>query len=198
MPLITEEKESYASISKTRTFTPATYDQTIVLSQLLKNLENACIKARRYNLAAKKIIILLKTQAFQTVALEARITRASAFPTDLIPIAQQLFQSLFRARTYYRSTGVILADLQPNNTIQQSLFEPPVTLEKLTRMYESLDHLAEKYGKHTVHLGGSLLANTQEQYTGKRSELPWRKTVQLKGENKKQRLRIPLLSHDVR
>ena len=54
-PVATEAKSSYQSISKARTFTPPSNDEAFVFAQLAKNLENACIKARRYRLAAARL-----------------------------------------------------------------------------------------------------------------------------------------------
>lgn len=193
-PVIAQEKTSYASISKTRTFTPATSDKDFVYAQLLKNLENACIKARRHNLVSNRVVVLAKTQQFETVALEAKLTRASAFPNDLTPIAKTLFDQLFKTNTQYRSTGIILADLKDNAHIQQSLFEPAVTLNKMEKIYAGIDALAEKFGKHTVHIGGSQKAHAFEQHEGERGDAAWRKTIQLKGETSRIRLNIPLMS----
>src|SRR5262244_2623415 len=53
LPLVTAEKTSYHSIQKWKTFTPPSRDRDFVLAQLSKNIENACIKARKYQLAAR-------------------------------------------------------------------------------------------------------------------------------------------------
>ena len=53
----TEAKDDYLSISKTKTFTPASNNYEFVFAQLTKNLENACIKARRHNLVAQDLVI---------------------------------------------------------------------------------------------------------------------------------------------
>ena len=45
-------RHTYQSISKTKTFTPPSVDADFVYAQLSKNVENACIKARRWGLAA--------------------------------------------------------------------------------------------------------------------------------------------------
>jgi hypothetical protein len=37
----------------------------MVYAQLVKNLENACVKARRYKLAAQRVLIFLRTQDFR-------------------------------------------------------------------------------------------------------------------------------------
>src|SRR4029450_5085239 len=53
LELETATKHGYQSIQKFKTFTPPTLDRTFLFAQLSKNIENACIKARRYQLAAK-------------------------------------------------------------------------------------------------------------------------------------------------
>ncbi len=50
-PVTAEEKSTYFSISKTKTFAPASADPDYLFAQLLRNVASACIKARRYDLA---------------------------------------------------------------------------------------------------------------------------------------------------
>jgi hypothetical protein len=50
----------------------------VVFAQLSKNLENACIKARRYKLVAAGIVIFLRQQDFRDRGLEIRLSRATA------------------------------------------------------------------------------------------------------------------------
>lgn len=62
LELACEAKTSYASIQKVKTFMPASGDEAFVFSQLAKNIENATMKARRYNLAPRGVVIYLRTQ----------------------------------------------------------------------------------------------------------------------------------------
>ena len=64
-PVAAESKDNYKSISKFKTFTPPSDDETFIYAQLSKNLENACIKARRYSLAASKSGSYFKAAGFQ-------------------------------------------------------------------------------------------------------------------------------------
>jgi DNA polymerase-4/DNA polymerase V len=57
LPLETEEQSTYQSIQKVKTFTPPSCDGVFVFAQLSKNIENACIKARKYRLAAREVFI---------------------------------------------------------------------------------------------------------------------------------------------
>lgn len=191
-PVIAEEKQRYMSVSKCRTFTPASSNKQFVFSQLIKNVENACIKARRHGLVARKVTILLRENNFSTHALDVCLTRASAFPNDILPVIMPLFDALFESGVRYRATTVVLGDLQEGTSIQGSLFEEPVRLSKLQRVYDAVDAVAVQFGKHTVHLGGSMAAHAL-QHRGERAMPVARRAQQLKGETMRKRLAIPML-----
>lgn len=191
--VVTAEKSSYASISKTKTFTPPSDNADYVLAQLLKNLENACIKARRHKLMAQGLILFLKTQDFTHSGLELTLSRSSAYPQDMTAIVREAFSGLFRPRALYRATGVVLTGLTADATIQTSLFEEPVRLEKLQRVYEALDDLAVRFGKHTVYLAASLAAHGTPQHVRDRGDVPLRKQNRLPGESQRKHLTIPFL-----
>lgn len=194
----TEEKSSYASISKTKTFTPPSHDQDFVYAQLIKNLENACIKARRYNLIAKGIVAFLKLQDFTHVGFEVNLSRASAFPQDIIGIVNDLFKQMFKPNTEYRATGIVLTGLTTEESAQYSLFESTVRLEKLKRVYEAVDALSEKMGKHSVYLAASAQAHTIPQHILERGDVTFRKQNRLKGETLRKHLTIPMLGEVIK
>lgn len=191
--VVTEEKSFYASISKTKTFTPASKDGAYVYAQLLKNVENACIKARRHHLVAQGLGLFLKRQDFTSVGYEARLSRASAFPQDVVCVTHDLFKKMFKVGIEYRATGVVLTGLTSNTSVQTSLFEEPVRLAKLGRVYEALDELADRFGKHAVHLAASSLAHAMPQHAQARGDVPLRRQSRVKGETTRQHLTIPFL-----
>lgn len=156
-PVTSEEKSSYASISKTKTFSPPTSDADYLFAQLARNLESACLKARRYGLAPKKIMVFLKSRRFETAGSEAVLSRPCAFPLEVSGVVRSLFDACRRPCELYRATGVILADLVADEHIQYSLFDDPVQAGKIRDVYTAADGLEEKFGKHTVHLGASHL-----------------------------------------
>jgi len=192
-PVLPESKSSYKSISKTKTFTPPSGDKAFVFSQLFKNLENACIKARRYNLAAGRIAILARTQDFRDEGLEFKVSRPSSYPMELCGIVKEGFDELYRQNTLYRLTGVVLANLIPIKSVQFSLFDDTVKIKKMSRIYDVMDLLAGKFGKHTIHHGASLQAKLRGQHEGERGNAPLRKSELFKGENARQRLGLPFL-----
>jgi DNA polymerase-4 len=192
-PVVTETKSSYQSISKAKTFTPASSDETFVFAQLAKNLENACIKARRYRLAASRVIIFLRKQDFTGNGIELRLTRHTAYPVEIFEILRKGFKQLYQPKALYRQSGVVLAGLIEEKGLQYSLFEDTSRIEKMAKIYDSVDRISRKYGKHTLQHAASLPTKLQAQHEGERGDVPMRRAILFKGENKRQRLRLPML-----
>jgi len=174
-----------------KTFAPPTKDPVYLFAHLLRNLESACIKARRYKLAPKKIVPILKKQDFESAACEIKLNRPTSQPLDLSDLLHNAFQSLFRENELYRATGIILLELAPYTNRQYSLFEDPVRAEKIKDLYEAIDEISGRYGKHTMHLGGSHLIETKGH--GKRGAPTVREETRLFGETKRQHLSLPIL-----
>jgi DNA polymerase-4/DNA polymerase V len=192
-PVTTEEKSTYQSISKAKTFTPPSNDETFVFAQLAKNLENACIKARRYSLAATRLIIFLRTKEYRNYGIELRLTRPSPYPADLFGPLREGFSRIYNPEDFYRQTGVVLAGLVSERGLQHTLFDDPAKIQKMSRIYHAVDELSKMYGKYTVCHAASLPTKIQAQHEGERGDVPVRSTDLFKGENKRQRLGLPLL-----
>jgi DNA polymerase IV len=192
-PVTVETKSTYQSIGKGKTFTPPSNDETFVFAQLSKNLENACIKSRRYNLAASRLIVYLTTQEFRDEGIELKLTRATAYPVELMEALREGFTEIYKPKSLYRRTGVVLAGLMPEKQVQYSLFDDIAKIEKASKIYNAIDTLSARYGKHTVQLASSLPTKIQAQHEGERGDVPVRKNELLKGENKRQRLGVPML-----
>lgn len=190
-PVSAEKKTAYASISKTKTFAPSTSDRAYLYAQLLRNLESACIKARRYGLAPRKIVSFLKTQNFDTEGSEMRLDRPSAYPVEIAPVLMEQFEILYRQGELYRATDIVLADLVSTDVTQYSLFENPLKAEKIKNLYGAMDNLSNKYGKHTLHLGASHLLEVRGK--GKRGNPTVREQTRLYVETGRRHLGLPIL-----
>ncbi|MFC1632601.1 DNA polymerase IV [Patescibacteria group bacterium] len=156
-----ELKEKYQTITKTKTFTPATSDPVYVFGQLSKNIENACIKARRYKLGTKRISIFLKDQEYNFAGMQSTLSRNTAYPKDIMQIARKMFEQVYCSSKRYRATGVLLHDLDSLESLQLNLFETPIQVKKQEHIFESIDELSKRFGKHTVFLGSSFPVHTK-------------------------------------
>lgn len=190
-PVTPEEKSTYASISKTKTFAPPTSDAEYLFAQLMRNMESACIKVRRYKLAPKKIVVFLKMQNFETTGSEAMLSRPCCNPLEFSGSIREMFNECYRATELYRATGVILYDLVSDQNIQYSFFDDPVQAQKIKALYSAADELGQRYGKHTLHLGSSHLI--EKMGRGRRGKPTVREQTQLKGETRRRHLGLPLL-----
>jgi DNA polymerase-4 len=196
-PVLNESKSSYQSISKAKTFTPPSDNETFIFAQLSKNMENACIKARRYKLAATRLAVFLRTQEFRDIGVEMKLSHPTAYPVKLFGPMKEGFRHVYAPGVRYRQTGVVLAGLIADNRIQYTLFDDPARIEKMEKIYTAIDQLSEKFGKYTVHHAVSLPTKLQSLHEGERGDIPERKTELFKGENRRQRLGLPVLQMKV-
>jgi nucleotidyltransferase/DNA polymerase involved in DNA repair len=194
LPLETKKKSSYASIQKIKTFTPPSNDRQFVFSQLAKNVENACMKARRYNLEAKEVVFFLRTQDFKDTGLRLRFAKRTSFPNEIIKEINTVFDDVFDSKKEYRSTGAWLIKLKEEEVKQLDLFGTHQHVEKMSKLFKSMDEIRSKYGKHTLFLGSSFGANKFGQHLGDRGDAPQRKSDLLPGETSRKRLGIPMFT----
>ncbi len=151
----TEAKSVYSSVQKTHTFHPPTNDKTFLWAQLSKHIEDACKKARHYELVPKKISIFLKTQDFKFVTRTAVLPVPSNSPEISLAIAVELFDEMHKNGVMYRTTGVTLLNLVQNFVLQSDLFGGTQKAERLDSVYKQIDALEGKFGKRMVHLGST-------------------------------------------
>jgi len=190
-PVAAGEKSSYASISKTKTFAPPTSNAEYLFAQLMRNMESACIKARRYSLASSRIFVFLKKNNFDSVGSEVKLSRPCSCPLEISDITHNLFNSCYNPQEVYRATGVVLLDLKTDTNTQYTLFDDPIHGEKIKTLYNAADELGKKFGKHTLHLGCSHLIDKLGK--GRRGNSTAREQVQFKGETHRCHLKLPLL-----
>lgn len=192
-PLVTgANKADQASLSKTKTFTPASNDKDFVRAQLLRNIESAFIKLRRHRLRAKTISIFLIDREFRGSGLCADLSRSTASTHEAVETAAKLFERVFDPALRYRKTGVVLNDLEIEKETQYDLFEDTCHIKALREISRVIDEVNLVYGKHALHLGSTDCLNKFNQHLGDRGDLASRKNNLLKGENFRQRIRIPL------
>jgi DNA polymerase-4/DNA polymerase V len=190
-PVCSEEKSTYASISKTKTFSPPSNNADYLFAHLMRNLESACIKARRYRLAAKRIVAFLKKNDFTYTGREIKLNRPSVYPMELSTELRHIFVDIYRSKDIYRATGIVLMELTKDANIQYTLFEDALKAERVRDICRAMDEVSEKYGKHSLHLGASHFIEVLGK--GKRGEPTAREKTRFPGETKRRHLSIPIL-----
>lgn len=186
-------RETYQSISKTKTFTPPSGDAAFVFAQLSKNVENACIKARRWKLSAPAVFFFLKTQDFRYHGYEVKLPFPTSNPVAILAEVRKYFSKAFSKGALYRATGITLVSLVEEGSTQLDLFGAVKESEGVKRVFKSTDELAEKYGKHVVFLGSSFAAMSHAAHQGERGDAAERTKTLFRGESKRRRLAIPML-----
>ena len=188
-----EGRKSYQSISKTKTFTPPSTDPSFILAQLSKNVENACIKARRWNLVTPRVFFFLKTQDFRYHSCEVKLLRPTNLPHEILGEIRKHVPKVFKKRVQYRASGIVLCELAESVSTQFDLFGAVQKSEALTAVYKSVDEMSAKFGKHAVFLGSSWREMKFASHLGERGDTAERVSKLFKGETKRRRLAIPLL-----
>ena len=190
--LCLEAKEKYLSISKSKTFMPASNNKDFINGQLIRNLESAFIKLRRHHLSAAAITAYLRRSDFREYGIKAKLNRHSSSTLDFMEICAELLDDIFDPALFYRATGVIISGIVAEGVDSRTLFDDPLRIEKISRIYKAIDEINEKFGKHTVHIAASNIAGIKIPHS--RNDIAQRKQDLLRGETFRRRLKIPMLN----
>lgn len=191
--LDTTGRKTYQSISKTKTFTPPSRDGAFIYSQLSKNIENACIKARRWRLSTPQVFFFLKTQDFKYHGCEITLPHRSSVPQDILREVKNYFPKVWKRGVAYRATGITLLKLADDSAAQLDLFGGVDKSQAKKQVFDSVDQVAAKYGKHSLFLGSSFQAVQFGAHLGERGDVAERVKTLFQGETARRRLNIPML-----
>lgn len=195
LPVITIPWRPEASITKSKTFSVPSSDREVVYARLIRNLESAFIKLRRYHLRTAEVGVSLRLKDYGESGLCVRLDRSVCTVQEITEPVRQLFAQLFTEGATYRSTGVVLQRIEDDRSRQYELFEDPAQEEKTRALSAATDHLQRNYGKHSVFLGTGLsLKGTGHAI---RDTPCWRQTHLLPGETRRKHIRIPMLDMTV-
>lgn len=153
-----------ASVSRCRTFAPSA-DAAFIHAQLLRNLEQALIKLRRYGLRAGGLVVYLKDRDFKTRGMEAELDRATSSTLEAAAAATALFEKIFRKGETCRQTGVILSRLEAGSEVQSLLFEDPAAIRRMHAIDDVIDRAARRWGNTALHLGSTDALQGEEEGT---------------------------------
>ena len=170
MPIDPNPKTSFDSIQKTRSFHPASNDQVFLLSQFSKHVEDACAKARHFDLVANTVSIFLKTRSFEYHTYTFKLDTPTNAPEIITDLIEKHFHKVFRRQVLYRTAGVTLHGLVSKETvsIQGDLFggslktESTKKGEKYEIIHKQIDTLEDKFGKRIIYLASTHKARLRD------------------------------------
>ncbi len=181
-----------ASIIKTRTFAPPNKDRAFIFSQLSKNIERACERARTQGLLCGVVGVMLKNQEFLYRNSEVMLRTPTNDPAEILKIIEKEFDRMFVPSILYRATGVSLRSLV-RDSHSADLFGETAMSHKSEKVLLAVDTLNKRYGKETVHLASSLRAvNNYEPNRQKNVDTP-AKALRTTLEQKKKTIDLPFL-----
>jgi hypothetical protein len=156
IPLAFGARKPYASLMRTRTFTPRANDPDHLLAELSRHIEVVCARAREHGLSGKTLSFFLKTQSFRYEGATLKLSRATHVPDELLGLVRERFADLYRKNVPYRACGATLSDLSPVRGVQLDLFDTTLRIERWERIYEEVDGLNVRFGRPIVHLASSV------------------------------------------
>jgi DNA polymerase-4 len=190
-----DDKTTYQSILKSKTFTPPSSNYNYVKAQLFRNTESAFMKMRRYSLRVRRFVIYLRTQEFKSYAVQSDFNRGITNPLEAFDFIEEGLRSIVVPGQLYRSSGIVLTKLEGDNGTQFELFEKPLKMLAMKTLATTIDEINHEYGKHTVFSGQGLYLKRDPGKNGQlegRHALAERKLDLLPGETSRQRLKVPL------
>ncbi len=159
--------ETQKSIMKTRSFQPTSSDKAYIFSELSKNIEGACHRAREMGLSAREFSIFIKTKEFWYKRDWIRLALPTNDPFVVISEAKKMFEKLFDPGHVYRASGITLSGLGPASQGQEDLFGNSVAIKSRGEAFQAVDRINRKYGRDLVHIASSLRAIRKEERTDK-------------------------------
>ncbi len=138
------------SIAHTRSFLFSTKDKKAVWSELVKNIEAVCLKARKAGFDARDAHIFIKTKEFQYSSTHITFDIPLSDPISITKIVVDKFDDLFKKNVLYRATGITLQGLIPRNSVT-SLFET----NNNSKLFDIIDGLSHKHGEGIIKMASS-------------------------------------------
>jgi nucleotidyltransferase/DNA polymerase involved in DNA repair len=188
--------DDVGSLMRTRTFSPPSMSRSFIFSQLSKNVEEVCEKARRHHVKARGLSFYLKTQEFTYHSVSIELTVPVVSPIEILKYIEAHFDEVWAPGILYRASGVTIRGLVADRAAMPDLFGELGGIAMRSQFIGVIDEMSKKYGRHTISLGSSLAAITHAEAESKRKK----KNIQtprdrfiLSQEKRKKTLYLPYL-----
>lgn len=139
------------SVSTENTFEENTSDMEFLMSELVRMTEKIAHEVRCDNKMAGCIAVKIRYPDFETTSRQTTIPY-TFYDDELIPVAKDLFNKLYRKGEKIRLMGVRLSELT-GDAVQTNLF---TNLEKKSGLYKAIDGVKDRFGRSSLTKGGAL------------------------------------------
>ena len=133
------------SISTENTFDENKTDMAFLLSELVRMMERVAYELRQETKLAGCVAVKIRYADFSTFSKQTTIDYTLR-DDELIPVARDLFEKLYKKGSAIRLLGVRLSELT-NHPVQTSLFDDA---EKKNELYKAIDDVKNKFGKYAL------------------------------------------------
>ena len=130
------------SISTENTFNENKTDLVFLMSELVRQSEKIAFELRQDGKVAGCIAVKIRYPDFETTSRQTTVPFTCA-DDEIIPVAKELFNKLYRKGQPIRLLGVRLSELT-NEAVQANLFDD---VERKTDLYKAIDDVKNRFGK---------------------------------------------------
>ena len=173
------EHKAQKSIMKTLSFIPHKTDRDELFSELVRNVENACIKARRHGLMAYRVSWFLKTKERRYQSNEFILDTPTYSPSVIIKHLKEQFDVTNTKGRAYRSTGINLTRLIHKENLQEDMFGIHDSVRNNEDVFKTIDSISKKYGRHTLFIASGMKAHRSDDKAYRSLTLSWFKNSPL-------------------
>jgi len=138
------------SVSTENTFDENKADHNFLMSELVRMVERIAYELRQDEKVAGCVAVKIRYPDFETTSRQTTIPYTCA-DDEIIPVAKELFNKLWKKGEPVRLIGVRLSELT-NEAVQTNLFDD---VERKSDLYKAIDNVKERFGKASVKRASS-------------------------------------------
>jgi DNA polymerase-4 len=138
------------SISTENTFNENKTDLVFLMGELVRQSEKIAFELRQDGKVAGCIAVKIRYPDFETTSRQTTVPFTNA-DDEIIPVAKELFNKLYRKGQPIRLLGVRLSELT-NEAVQTNLFND---VERKTDLYKAIDDVKNRFGKLKIKRASS-------------------------------------------
>lgn len=138
------------SVSTENTFDENKTDMRFLMAELVRMVERIAYELRQDGKVAGCIAVKIRYPDFETTSRQTTVPYTCA-DDEIIPVAKELFNKLWKKGTPIRLMGVRLSELT-NDAVQTNLFDD---VERKNDLYKAIDNVKGRFGKASVKRASS-------------------------------------------